>query len=261
MLPANWLQARAWRAAVPRVAAILAAAVTTLQVVPASAARYYGFIEALDSQPAVASREAGPQLQLFNTRAVAIPTNRFANDWTKLAGSFAGADLGTECSEPGTGCSTGALRWLSYLRQIRNLPRSEQLVLVNRYVNWHISYADDSEAHGARDYWANPLDAVGGRGDCEDYATAKYLSLVLLGFSDDQLRLVIVRDTKVDALHALTTVWLDGTAYVLDNRLERVMRDSDLTMYQPVYSFNQHRNWMHVAHLADAGTTARQPQS
>jgi hypothetical protein len=32
-------------------------------------------------------------------------------------------------------------------------------------------------------------------------------------------------------------------------------------MYQPVYSFNQHRNWMHVAQLADAGTTARQPRS
>jgi predicted transglutaminase-like cysteine proteinase len=261
MLPAKWLQAPAWRAAVPTIAAIAAAAMATLQTAPASAAPYYGFIAAVDSQPVPASREVGTDLQLFHTRAVAIPTNRFADNWAKLARAFAGADLATECSEPKAECSAGAVRWLSYLAQIRNLPRREQVVLVNRYVNWHISYADDEVAHGARDYWANPLDAVGSSGDCEDYAAAKYLSLILLGFSDEQLRLVIVRDTKVDALHALTTVWLDGTAYVLDNRLERVMRDSDLSMYQPVYSFNQHRNWMHVAHLADAGTTAGQPQS
>src|SRR4029079_4655071 len=109
-----------------------------------------------------------------------------------------------------------------------------QIALVNRYVNWHITYADDDKAYGNRDHWASPFEAIGGRGDCEDYAVAKYFSLISLGFSDDQIRLVIVRDVKTGALHALTTVSLDGTAYVLDNRLVRVVRDRDISIYKPI---------------------------
>jgi predicted transglutaminase-like cysteine proteinase len=249
---------------VRRIAVIWAAALAAICTEPAAAVPYYGFFTSSVAEPDQQARAAAPsEPELFHTRGVAIPTNRFRDSWAGVVSSLPSrpARITDACDSRRTSCSVGAARWLSYLSTIRNRPKLEQIALVNRYVNWHISYADDGKTYGTRDYWANPLQAVGGSGDCEDYATAKYFSLILLGFSDDQLRLVIVRDTKVDALHALTTVWLDGTAYVLDNRLERVMRDSDLSMYQPVYSFNQHQNWMHVAHLADAGTTARQPQS
>src|SRR5690348_9866817 len=134
MLPAKWLPAHAWRAAVPRIAAILMATTAALQAEPASAMRYGGPVEAPGQAPGSASSEAGTELQLFRTRAVAIPTNRFADNWIKLVNAVAETDLATVCNEPTTECSAGAIRWLSYLSQIRNLPRREQLVLVNRYV-------------------------------------------------------------------------------------------------------------------------------
>src|SRR5262245_40536002 len=102
MLPAKWLPARARRAALCRIAAILAATAATLPATPASAVRYYGFIETLDSPPAKASRGAETEPQLFHTRAVAIPTNRFADSWVKLVNAVAAARLPTLCNDPGT---------------------------------------------------------------------------------------------------------------------------------------------------------------
>jgi predicted transglutaminase-like cysteine proteinase len=155
-------------------------------------------------------------------------------------------DLSVVCANGAGACSPAADRWVSYLAEIRQFPKSKQINLVNRYVNWHIRYADDRAAYGARDYWASPLQSMGASGDCEDYATAKYLSLLSLGFSDDQIRLVIVRDDSIGELHALTTVSLDGETFVLDNRSERVLRDSQISIYRPIYSFNKGQNWMHL---------------
>jgi predicted transglutaminase-like cysteine proteinase len=241
---ATGLCARSWGPYVLRVALVAIAALAAIRPEPALAFRDYGFDppSAAVSQPASHSS----QQELFHTRAILIPTNRFRDQWAGLVKSLGWRkDELAACRSTMT-CTPAASRWLSYLSQISSLPPKEQIALVNRYVNWHISYADDSRAYGAKDYWASPFQSMGGRGDCEDFATAKYFSLISLGFTDDQIRLVIVRDTRIDALHALTTVSIEGAVYVLDNRLVRVVRDKDISIYQPIYSFNQSQNWVHV---------------
>ena len=41
-----------------------------------------------------------------------------------------------------------------------------------------------------KDYWATPIEFMGtGAGDCEDYAIAKYFSLINLGIPEDKLRI------------------------------------------------------------------------
>ena len=51
-----------------------------------------------------------------------------------------------------------------------------------QFFNRRIVFRDDSEVWGQVDHWASPLELLDkGRGDCEDYAIAKYFSLLALG--------------------------------------------------------------------------------
>lgn len=227
--------------------ALALAVLALLSAQPASARFDDGYVpERRTTSPLAASPD------LFRTRAIPVPTNRFRRDWDGLIQRYA-YDKGApgDCATAqAADCPAAIGRWVSYLAEIRTLPRKKQLALINRYINWHIRYTDDRVAYGSKDYWASPLQSMGGRGDCEDYAAAKYFSLLSLGFSDDQIRLVIVRDDSIGELHALTTVSLDGETYVLDNRFQRVLRDSQIPSYRPIYSFNRSRNWMHVPEAA-----------
>ena len=54
-------------------------------------------------------------------------------------------------------------------------------------------------------------------GDCEDFAIAKYFALRDLGFPASQMRIVVLKDTLRNLDHAVTAVYLDGDAWILDN--------------------------------------------
>ena len=57
---------------------------------------------------------------------------------------------------------------------------------------------------GVADRWSAPLATLtSGRGDCEDYAIAKYVALIEAGFAEDDVRLVIVRDIAIGEDHAI----------------------------------------------------------
>ncbi|MCZ8076649.1 MAG: transglutaminase-like cysteine peptidase, partial [Paucibacter sp.] len=71
------------------------------------------------------------------------------------------------------------LQMIDRAATVEELPR---LSLVNNFVNKHLVFRDDSEVWGRIDYWATPLESLDkGRGDCEDYAIAKYFSLLNAG--------------------------------------------------------------------------------
>lgn len=226
--------------------AVIAPVLAMIWTKPVTAGQDYRFAEEPQSMASSNRRSAATE-ELFHTKAVAIPTNRFRDKWDNLLKSLTGASSPFDvCDGVKATCSEAAAHWVSYLSAIRSLSKREQIGLVNGYVNRHINYANDGRASGLRDHWASPFQAIGSRGDCEDYAVAKYFSLISLGFSDDQIRLVIVRDLNVGEMHALTTVSIDGNIYILDNRFDRVLPDNDVLIYRPIYSFNQSQIWVHV---------------
>src|SRR5690606_14846780 len=87
--------------------------------------------------------------------------------------------------------------------------------------------------------------ARNGRGDCEDYATTKMWLLLALGFSPDQLQLVILQDTRRGLYHAVLAVHLDGQRYILDNLSNSVRRDTQIANYMPLISFVADRTFIH----------------
>jgi predicted transglutaminase-like cysteine proteinase len=88
------------------------------------------------------------------------------------------------------------------------------LMAVNDQINRAIAYRGDPQNFGIANIWR--LDAVGGSGDCKDYALAKQQALIAAGLPKEALRLAIVK-TPRDELHAVLTVDTDRGDFVLDS--------------------------------------------
>lgn len=134
--------------------------------------------------------------------------------------------------------------WHLFLQSIRSLPVREQITQVNDYMN-KTEYLVDSVNWGKVDYWATPKQFLGQKGDCEDYAIAKYLSLRALGMPAESLRVVVLQDTNLDILHAVLAVYVGKEIYILDNQINQVLEASAIHHYEPIYSINETHWWRH----------------
>lgn len=135
-----------------------------------------------------------------------------------------------------------------YLQSIRSTSPLDQVEAVNAFVN-QIDYVEDQTNYRVSDYWASPLEFFRNKGDCEDFAIAKYVALRRLGFSDDQVRVWIVRDVPRGIDHAVLTVALFGNTYVLDSNSDQVLDATMVTRYAPIYSINASAWWLHDASI------------
>ena len=85
--------------------------------------------------------------------------------------------------------------WLQMLNQARSQGSDDaKLRRVNDFVNRNINFESDISVWQQSDYWATPIETIGqGRGDCEDFAILKYVSLRQAGVQDSHLRLIYVK--------------------------------------------------------------------
>ncbi|HEY0283228.1 MAG TPA: transglutaminase-like cysteine peptidase [Rhizomicrobium sp.] len=134
--------------------------------------------------------------------------------------------------------------WISFLDGIRNKPRLAQLNAVNLWANAK-PYVEDWAGWRVADYWETPGEFLARGGDCEDYAITKYFSLVRLGFSPDDLRIVIVNDTNLNVFHAVLVARVEGGIWLLDNQLQQTVPMDIAVQYVPVYSLNERGWWIH----------------
>jgi predicted transglutaminase-like cysteine proteinase len=134
--------------------------------------------------------------------------------------------------------------WTAFLDSERKQSRKQQLDAVNAWANTR-PYVEDIQNYHVSDYWATPGQFLAHGGDCEDYAIAKYFSLVRLGFSADDLRIVIVDDTNLNVFHAVLAVRAEGTVWLLDNQVQHIVPMDVAVQYVPIYSLNERGWWMH----------------
>jgi predicted transglutaminase-like cysteine proteinase len=138
-----------------------------------------------------------------------------------------------------------------------------QMKAVNDFYNRRISYKEDIDNWGELDYWASPLEALGkGAGDCEDYAIAKYFTLVALGVPHAKLRMVYVRAAMPVASGGMQVVPHMVLAYytqpeaeplVLDNLQTEIHPASERGDLAPVFSFNAEGLWQGVGSIRANG--------
>jgi predicted transglutaminase-like cysteine proteinase len=135
-------------------------------------------------------------------------------------------------------------RWRGYVESLRGRDRLEILRSVNRFANTHRYVTDPVNSH-LPDYWATPLEFLAKNGDCEDYAITKYLSLKTLGFTDADMRIVVLQDLNLRAAHAVLVVFERGKAWLLDNQVREVVPTEAVHHYRAIFSINQTAWWLH----------------
>jgi len=135
-----------------------------------------------------------------------------------------------------------------------------QLQAVNDFYNQHIAYREDIDLWGQVDYWASPLESLDkGAGDCEDYAIAKYMTLVALGMPHANLRMVYVRASLPAGgavVPHMVLAWYaspDAEPLVLDNLATEIRRASERPDLSPVFSFNADGLWQGVGGIRANG--------
>lgn len=127
----------------------------------------------------------------------------------------------------------------------------DRLDSVNQFFNRRVLFSDDVKVWGQADYWASPLETLArGQGDCEDYAIAKYFTLVASGVPAPQLRLVYVRaqigGTLGPSVAHMVLAWYAtplAEPLILDNLITEVRPASRRPDLVPVFSFNADGLW------------------
>ncbi len=134
--------------------------------------------------------------------------------------------------------------WQTFLTSLAGLPPERQMREVHAFHN-RARYILDIVNWGVEDYWATPFEFLRKDGDCEDYAIAKFMSLRALGFPNERMRIVVVRDLNLRVAHAVLVVELGGVKYVLDNQIRDAVPETVIRHYQPIYSVNETHWWLH----------------
>ncbi len=137
--------------------------------------------------------------------------------------------------------------WLSTINAARSRNDDTRLRQINDFINRRITFDDDISVWQQSDYWATPLETIGqGRGDCEDFAIIKYISLRQAGIPASKLRLVYVKarlntpSGPMQVAHMVLAYYANPSAepLVLDNLEPAIRPASQRSDLQPVFSFN-----------------------
>jgi predicted transglutaminase-like cysteine proteinase len=133
------------------------------------------------------------------------------------------------CRETTERCSAAAQSFLAIVAEGRKHAGRARIGMINRAINLRIHTA-------SVDYWTPPLETLAmGRGNCKQYAIAKYLALIEAGISENDVRLVIVRDLATAENHAVAAVRLNSDWLMLDNRWLNMVQDTDLRGVVPLF--------------------------
>jgi len=194
---------------------------------------------ATDTQPesSIAPPTGSEPFGLFTFRA---PQGAL---WTKWAGVE--ADLAREklvldgCRDNPETCPSYAAQFLRLIKAVKSKSGRAQLEEANLGVNAAIRYVSDLAQFGELDRWSAPLASFAtAKGDCEDYAIAKYVALREAGFPEGELRLLLGRDRTVRQDHAVLAAHLDGRWLILDNRWSELRDDSGDLNFTPLFAID-----------------------
>lgn len=120
--------------------------------------------------------------------------------------------LVTLCRHEGR-CASEMKRWLAFVDRHRDGPVNGVLLDVADGFVDTATYRRDGPGEG----WKTPLALFTIGGDCEDFSLAKVLLLADIGLDPADLSVIVYPPLDSQPAHAVASVQLDGSTYVLDN--------------------------------------------
>ena len=157
--------------------------------------------------------------------------------WNRVKADMrAESEVFARCRANMDSCPVAAKNFLAIVDQGRALTGRARIGVINRAVNLAIEPMSDLAQWGVPDRWSAPLETMTThRGDCEDYAIAKYVALTAAGVAAEDVKLVIVRNTAANEDHAIVAVRDDSTWIVLDNRWLTLVDDVAMSNAVPLF--------------------------
>jgi predicted transglutaminase-like cysteine proteinase len=176
----------------------------------------------------------------FGLFAFRAPEGILWRKWRGVASDIAGETVVIgRCRDNTEDCTPAARRYLAILEAVKTREGRTRLEEVNRHINAAIRYVSDMAQHGEPDRWTAPLAALAaGKGDCEDYAIAKFVILRESGFPLADLRFLLVRDKLARDDHAVLAARLEGQWLILDNRFLRIPEDREMHNFTPLFALD-----------------------
>jgi predicted transglutaminase-like cysteine proteinase len=192
--------------------------------------------------------EARSYPNIFGSKEIAsknwaVKTSAIAN-WRAMLERWAG---GAACESP-TCTSKG---WDALVAKVKAAgDPMAQIKTANSLMNdpRQHPYIEDINNWGKTEYWATTFQFLRKSGDCEDFSIAKYMLLKAAGMPVDDMRIVAVRIRSLGGIgHAILVVYQGSTAWVLDNRNQKVLDASLVKLeFQPALSVNENSWWVHL---------------
>jgi predicted transglutaminase-like cysteine proteinase len=183
--------------------------------------------------PSRPSADAEP----FGLVAVPVAGGGVVDKWNGVVAEV-GQESGTlaRCRDGAKLCPPAAQKFLAVIAEGRAHDGRTRVGVINRAINLAIRPTSDLTQWGVEDRWSAPLVTLGsGRGDCEDYAIAKYVALREAGVDENDVRLVIVRDLASGTDHAIVTARVEDKWIVLDNRRLALIEDVEMPRVRPLF--------------------------
>jgi predicted transglutaminase-like cysteine proteinase len=193
------------------------------------------------AQPAALDRPAPaipspPLAEPFGLAAVPVAGGDILAKWSAIEVDIrAEKEVFAGCRDNAQTCPAAARNFLAIVAQGRAQTGRARISVINRAINLAIEPMSDFAQWGVPDRWSAPLETLTtGRGDCEDYAIAKYVALTEAGVAAADVKLVIVRNTAAGEDHAVAAVRLDRNWLMLDNRWLALVEDSEVSRAIPL---------------------------
>ncbi len=137
-------------------------------------------------------------------------------------------------------------RWEALMAKEHFAPTGEKLNSVNIFFN-RLDRVDDRLLWGRDDYWATPLETLtAGGGDCEDFAIAKYFTLLNMDIPEQNMRIAYVISLVTKRPHMVLIYGANSLKepLVLGTRNNFIVPVSQRRDLVPVYSFNNDGYWL-----------------
>ncbi|MED5526334.1 MAG: transglutaminase-like cysteine peptidase [Pseudomonadota bacterium] len=136
--------------------------------------------------------------------------------------------------------------WQALMAENQGRPEAMQMELVNNFFN-QFHFIDDDKLWHQNDYWATPLEFIGANGgDCEDFAIAKFFTLLSMGVPEQKMRITYVKALSVNQYHMVLAFYPSANAvpFILDNLVPDIRRADQRPDLLPIYSFNGQQLWL-----------------
>jgi predicted transglutaminase-like cysteine proteinase len=184
------------------------------------------------------------QQSFFGTAAVTFANIKSSKDWDRVRQNSIEGNLAEKCTT--ADCHERATILKSFPQMVDNVSFFAKLQEANQLVNETIRYQEDLVTYKRLDYWAASDEITQrGAGDCEDFAIMKYGLLRQAGVPASSMSLVVLKDLDRNLFHAVLAVSTNKGHFILDNVVDRVYRDHEVSHYQPLFSFSKDRSWLH----------------